>query len=284
MGNTLCCSSSPSRLSSLVGPPTAAVCPPGQCVFTEDWSPATLVGREQVTHDTILVTFRLPRMWKPLGLSTCACVLCRFDEPNGTEPVVRPYTPVSTNAMLGRFQLVIKLYDLGKMSQHLNSLPLGSPVEFRHSGPRVSRQYPFGAKHLTMLAGGTGITPMIQALHAVLGTPGDGTQVSLVFGNKAQEDILCRELLESWSERSGGRLKVTHVLSQAAFDASWRGRKGFITRELLEKHTAPPSEDVLVMVCGPPPMCKGLCGPRDEPELTGILGDMGYTAEQVFKF
>jgi len=31
-------------------------------------------------------------------------------------------------------------------------------------------------------------------------------------------------------------------------------------------------------------MYKLLCGPRDETEITGILGELGYTSNQVYKF
>ena len=39
-----------------------------------------------------------------------------------------------------------------------------------------------------------------------------------------------------------------------------------------------------VFVCGPPAMYESLCGPRDDPELTGILRDLGYSKDQVIKF
>eukprot|EP00931_Biecheleriopsis_adriatica_P026441 TRINITY_DN16097_c0_g1_i1.p1 TRINITY_DN16097_c0_g1~~TRINITY_DN16097_c0_g1_i1.p1 ORF type:complete len:306 (+),score=49.18 TRINITY_DN16097_c0_g1_i1:67-918(+) len=280
-----CCGPSTGTLSGLVGTPIAALAPPGKCVFTEEWSKAKLSSRTQITHDTILVTFDLPDSSKPLGLSTCACLLAKFHEEGGTEPIVRPYTPVSTNAMLGKFQLVIKIYPGGKMSGYLKDLAIGSDVDFKHIDKNVKVQYPFGKKHLTMLVGGTGITPMIQALHAILGTESDTTEVTMIFGNKTKKDILCEDLLDSWSSSSGGRLKVVHVLSDAKDDASWTGETGFISKELMEKHAAPPSADHLVVVCGPPPMYAALCGPREKPEeLTGLLADMGFKAEQVFKF
>ncbi|CAE8634708.1 unnamed protein product [Polarella glacialis] len=226
------------------------------------------------------------------------------------------------------------------MSEHLKGLSIGSDVDFKHIAPNVKIQYPFGKKTITMLVGGTGITPMIQALHAILGTASDTTQVTMIYGNKTQKDILCKELLDAWAANSGGRLKIVHVLSRAKDDASWKGETGHITKEILTTHAAPASDDTLVVVCGPPPMYNAFCGPRDEKELTvvvvvvvvfvvvivavvvivvigvidviavavivavvvivvigvavivvliekeltGILADMGYTAEQVFKF
>eukprot|EP00933_Yihiella_yeosuensis_P061292 TRINITY_DN6409_c0_g1_i1.p1 TRINITY_DN6409_c0_g1~~TRINITY_DN6409_c0_g1_i1.p1 ORF type:complete len:307 (-),score=69.23 TRINITY_DN6409_c0_g1_i1:115-948(-) len=272
------------ELSKIVGSPVAALCPPGQCAFGEDWKAAKLTERVQITHDVILVTFTLPDDSKPLGLSTCACILAKMTEEGSPDPIVRPYTPCSTNALTGKFQLMVKVYEGGKLSGHLNTIAIGTDVEFKHIEKNVKMQYPFNKKKIIMLVGGTGITPMIQALHAILGTEGDTTEVTLFFGNKTQKDILGQELLDTWAKNSNGRLKVVHVLSNADDDATWTGPKGFITKELLEKEGPAKSDDNYVVVCGPPPMYKVFCGPREEAELTGLLADMGYTADQVYKF
>lgn len=42
-----------------------------------------------------------------------------------------------------------------------------------------------------------------------------------------------------------------------------------------------------MFVCGPPPMYKAVCGPKDkgkQGELAGLLAAAGYTPEMVFKF
>ena len=57
----------------------------------------------------------MPDATKPLGLSTCACVLAKADltvaESSGSEgeAVIRPYTPISTNAQIGSFDLLVKV-------------------------------------------------------------------------------------------------------------------------------------------------------------------------------
>merc|ERR1712232_732912 len=145
-------------------------------------------------------------------------------------------------------------------------------------------QYPFGRKNITMIAGGTGITPLMQALHAILGTAGDTTVVTMLYGNKTADDILCKAVLNRWEENSAGRLKIHHILSRLPSGEPWDGLQGPIDKEKISKYTVPPSEDVLVMVCGPPPMYSSLCGPRDDKNLTGALAELGFNAEQVFKF
>ena len=268
--------------STLSSPPHAAVYPAGQCVFGEEWSAAKLVAKERCKETTAILTFELPDTSKPLGLSTCACILAKFDRDGAA--VVRPYTPISTNAMIGRFELLVKIYAQGAMSQYLDGLQIGSSVEFKHIPFNVKVQYPFKPK-VGMLIGGTGIAPMIQALHAILGTADDTTIVSMLYASKVKEDILAQETLEAWAASSEGRFTCKHVLSAEPDGSPWTGARGLITRELIEAHLPAPTDDVVIFVCGPPGMYESLCGPRNEPqELKGILAEMGYTAAQVVKF
>merc|ERR1711957_463021 len=164
-------------------------------------------------------------------------------------------------------------------------------------------QYPFGnPTFIGMIAGGTGIAPMIQALHAILGESMEdrlnetnetiSPKVSLLYGSKTFDDILGKEMLDSWSQTHGDRLSVTHVLSNESEDSigELSGEEhnielGFVRRELIEKAFPGPDSgsDIKIFVCGPPAMYDALCGPRDSEEVTGILGEMGYTSEQVYK-
>jgi len=79
---------------------------------------------------------------------------------------------------------------------------------------------------------------------------------------------------------------VVHVLSNEPKESLWDGARGFISKEMIQSKFGAPSlgEDVLIFVCGPPPMYKAFCGARDDKELSGILADVGYNAQQVFKF
>jgi cytochrome-b5 reductase len=275
------------------GVPTAAYVAPGGCSFAADWAAAPLVSKVAISHDTRIFTFGL-EAGKSLGLSTCACLLMKgVDEPKDAEgaPVIRPYTPVSTNAMLGQFELMVKVYPDGKMSQHLDTLPVGQAMHFKHVGGNVKIQYPFnGKKQIGMIVGGTGITPMIQALHCVLGTKDDTSKVAMLYGSKTSNDILAKETVDAWASSCPDRFNVTHVLSEEpAENSSWAGARGFITREMIEANFPRPDSDCLIFVCGPPALYNVFSGPRDAPgqppsELGGLLKEMGYKTDQVIKF
>ena len=195
------------------------------------------------------------------------------------------------------------------MSSYMTSLtPSASEVSvsFKHIPFNIKIQYPFGSpKFIGMIAGGTGITPMIQAIHAAIGedqldndnhnnndTP-PVPKVSLLFGSRTFDDILGKEMLDAWLHSHGDRLSVTHILSNESEDyiTNLSGEesnieRGYIRRELIEKAFPSPTggSDVKIFVCGPPAMYEALCGPRDSKEVTGVLGEIGYTSEQVYKF
>ena len=171
------------------------------------------------------------------------------------------------------------------MSLQLASLPLGATIDFKHIAFNVKLQYPFRATRLVMLVGGTGIAPMLQALHALLGTRSDLSHTTLVYSSKSSQDILAKRTLDEWQAAHPHRLAVHHTLTREREGSSWEGRRGRIDAPLLHELLPPPSDDVLIFVCGPPSMYDALSGPRTEPgALTGLLADMGYGAHQVVKF
>ena len=77
-----------------------------------------------------------------------------------------------------------------------------------------------------MIAGGTGITPMYQALELLANTPGDDTEVTLLYGNASTEDILMQKELERLEKVADGRLKVgqtcSHPTVHCCFDTGIR--------------------------------------------------------------
>lgn len=87
------------------------------------------------------------------------------------------------------------------------------------------------ADHVVALAGGTGITPFVSMAKDMLDT-GRPKQLTILYGNRREEDILFKEELAALVAKSEGRLRVVHVLS----DEEKPGyEQGFITAELVKK-------------------------------------------------
>lgn len=281
--------------STLTDPPVKSTVPPGECQFGDEFTPVPLLAKFSISPTSYVLRFGLPDKSKSLGLSTCACVLAGIKVNGESEMTVRPYTPISTNAMVGTFDLLIKSYAEGKASSAMTSLNPSTEetsVSFKHISFNVKIQHPYdNPKFIGMIAGGTGISPMLQALHAILGEdvkdPEDSTKVSLLYGSQTADDILGREMLDAWSDSHKEQLMVTHVLSNEPEDSTSveeSMERGFINREMIEKSFPSASSDIKIFVCGPPVMYDVFCGPRSEPEITGLLGEMGYDKTQVVKF
>lgn len=87
-----------------------------------------------------MFTFATPDGVNPLGLCTCGCILACGGEDKEGNPFVRPYTPVSTNDLKGAFELMVKIYPDGNLSQHLNKMRVGDKLKFKHIEFNVKRQ------------------------------------------------------------------------------------------------------------------------------------------------
>ena len=139
-----------------------------------------------------------------------------------------------------------------------------------------------------MVAGGTGITPMYQIIQHLLRNAGDKTQLSLVYANRSEEDILLKKELEML-EREYPRLRVHFVVQEATF--SWQQSIGFVTPAHMETYMPKPGAGK-IFVCGPPGMMKHVSGdkefvkggPPTQGELAGLLKSAGYSENDVFKF
>lgn len=246
-----------------------------------------LVHMEEVSHDVTLYTFGLPKD-TALNLPTCACILLK-----GPNDSVRPYTPISETSKLGSFDLLVKRYPNGAVSQYLHELSIGDRVAFKHIKFNIKAQYPFeGAQNITLLAAGTGITPMYQALLKLMNTPGDSRKVTLLYGSKSKADILLLPELEVMAKAHTDRLKIVHIVGTSPTDsppsewdhvASVQG--GWIDEAKIKEYAAPPANDTLIFVCGLPGMYDALCGPRTEPELAegSVLQRLGYSQKMVAK-
>ncbi|KAJ8436856.1 hypothetical protein Cgig2_026180 [Carnegiea gigantea] len=223
-----------------------------------------------------------------LGLHIASCVITRAptgqDGEGKTKYVIRPYTPISDPDAKGYFDLMIKIYPEGKMSQHFAKLKPGDVLEVK--GPIEKLRYsPNMKKHIGMIAGGSGITPMLQIVEAIVKNPDDNTQVSLVYGNVSQDDILLKQKLDILAAKHPN-FKVFYTVDKPS--NNWGGGVGFVSKDMVTKGLPGPGDETLILVCGPPGMMKHISGDkaqdRSQGELTGILKDLGYTEEMVYKF
>ncbi|KAJ4753487.1 Nitrate reductase [Rhynchospora pubera] len=229
----------------------------------------TLVSKTETSRDTRIFRFALPSSEQVLGLPIGKHIFLHATV-NG-KLRLRKYTPTSLNDEKGHFDLLIKVYfkgenpqfpDGGVMSQHLDSLPIGSTIDIK--GPLGDIEYCGRghflvdgerrfAKRLAMIAGGTGITPIYQVMQAILrDQPDDTTEMHLVYANRSEDDILLREDLDKWSKMYPKQLKVWYVVDEVKHpELGWKYSIGHINEDILKEHLpfsknlTPPTTDLV---------------------------------------
>ncbi|ODV83559.1 hypothetical protein CANARDRAFT_237694 [[Candida] arabinofermentans NRRL YB-2248] len=212
-----------------------------------------LIQKTVLSHNSAIFRFGLPRPTDILGLPTGQHISIGADI-NGKE-IVRSYTPMSLDEdSKGYFDLLIKVYEQGNISKHVDNLKLGETIKVR--GPKGFFTYtPNMVSHFGMVAGGTGITPMFQIIKAIARNPDDHTKVTLLYGNVSEPDILLLpELNEICAKNSN--IKVHHVLNNPP--EGWTGDVGFITKDLIAEKLPAAAPDVQLLLCGPPPMTSAI--------------------------
>ncbi|EKD21306.1 uncharacterized protein L3040_000660 [Drepanopeziza brunnea f. sp. 'multigermtubi'] len=218
-----------------------------------------LTEKTIISHNVAIYRFKLPTEKSILGLpiGQHISIAATLKQPDGTsKEIVRSYTPISGDHQPGFFDLLIKSYPTGNISKHMASLVVGQTIKVK--GPKGAMVYtPNMVRHFGMIAGGTGITPMLQIIRAVIRgrLTGDVTKIDLVFANVNSEDILLKEDLDQLAKEDKD-FNVHYVLNNPP--ENWDGGVGFVTPEMMTKWLPKPAKDVKLLLCGPPPMISAM--------------------------
>ncbi|KAI8343394.1 hypothetical protein BC941DRAFT_344262 [Chlamydoabsidia padenii] len=250
-----------------------------------------LMEVQKINHDTSLFRFQLDNPNDVSGLHTASCVITRYPitKKDGSPGyIIRPYTPTSKEETQGHVDFIVKEYPKGKMSKHFHNLKIGDELEIK--GPIPKYNWSEQCKeNVGMIAGGTGITPMLQVIRHVFDPihNNDKTKVTLIFGNRTEEDILLKEELDGYAKSYPDRFKVIYALDTPP--ANWDGISGYVTKDDIEKHLpAPGTDSSMVFVCGPDPLLATFAGAKNpdksQGEVGGILKELGYDSTNVYKF
>lgn len=244
----------------------------------QQWRPFKLVRKVAVSPNVYRLIFALPRHDDVLGLPTGQHIALRATIDGQT--ISRSYTPVSNNSDLGRIELLIKVYDKGLMTKHLEAMQVGQTIDIR--GPKGSMKYTTSyAKHIGMVAGGTGITPMYQMIRVICADDSDTTKMSLIYANNTEDDILLKDELDGFALQCPDKFQVHYVLAKPS--PGWTGGSGFVTDDMIKEHLPAASDDSKMLLCGPPPMISAM-----KKNLAGLgfkePGAMSKSTDQVFLF
>lgn len=248
-------------------------------VFREKY---TLVGNAK------LFRFELPSPKQKLGYSSCQYIAVRASL--GGKEQVRYYSPVSRYDAPGHIDLVLKVDDQKKgdalsMAHYIDRLEYGQTLEFKgpvgalnlqlamHQPGQWVEQKHAHVRRIGLIAGGVGITPMLQILRSLAHHKRYDIPVKLIYAAEVLEDLLYKDDLERLTKKLP-LFEVTFVLNKPP--EGWKGETGFVNKRIIQEYMFPQSDDLKIVICGPLPMCKAL------KKL--LLEDCAYSQDSFYSF
>ena len=118
-------------------------------------------------------------------------------------------------------------------------------MELRALGPSGAFTVPDDARDVTLIAGGSGITPIVSIAETLRRARPD-VAVRVLYGNRGEDDIIFRERLDALDA------PVTHVLE--APPEGWSGLAGRLDAETIRGWLGDDAPERRYFVCGPEAM------------------------------
>ncbi|KAJ9442753.1 NADH-cytochrome b5 reductase 1 [Diplonema papillatum] len=212
--------------------------------------------------------------------------------PAEEDGAVRLYTPfVSPECSPTEIAILIKCYPKGRLTPRLADAAAGDIVSIGAPLGGLPPGFFAGGSgadlRLKMVAGGTGVTPMLQILYHLVDQQRGGRarqkhgvrSVDLLCSNRTSRDILWQEPLAALAkeaERVGIECTVTHTVSDET-DPGWHGAKGKVSPDMLRRLGVLSAGDrgVKVLICGPLPF---------NESVAHAVATLGFKPEDVHEF
>ena len=275
----------------------------------DEYESFRLVRKEELTPTVRRYVFGLRDPKERPNLPIGHHVSLKYVDEDGKD-VVRSYTPVSGPESPGVVSLVVKVYNPdastsypgGAMSFFLDNMIPGDSILMR--GPKGTMTYEGcgrfvvhktskkaeerrEAKHIVLLCGGTGITPMLRVARGELdkldkqgtkgknkattkkvGDEGEGANVTLLFANSTDGDVPLKPEFDRLQEEHPDRFKVVYIASKVeggergedrvkAWKDNGKNEIGRLSVDMLKRHV-PTTNPTQFLICGPPGFVKAL--------------------------
>jgi ring-1,2-phenylacetyl-CoA epoxidase subunit PaaE len=213
--------------------------------------PLALVGREAVADDAVCLTFAVPPALREAYRFLPGQHIALRATLSGRE-VRRTYSIIDSEH--GEvLRLGLRVQRVGGLSYHLaREVAIGATVEaLTPDGRFVYAPAAGGARRYLMFAAGSGITPLLSIVGAVLAREPD-SRVTLVYGNRTIASTMFAEDLLALKNRHLDRFAIHFLMSREPQDvALLNGRlDGAAVRALAGALIDPVAADE-VYVCGP---------------------------------
>jgi propane monooxygenase reductase subunit len=152
----------------------------------------------------------------------------------------------------GQLEFLIKAYDGGAFAEALKAgIAPGSTIGF--TGPYGSLRIGSTARDVLMVAGGSGMAPVLSLLRQ-LAAEGSTRRIQFFYGARTTEDLFHRDVIDELGSRLAN-FTYTEVLSHAP---SWDGASGWVHEVAGAALASGEVSEPEIYTCGPPPMVDAL--------------------------
>lgn len=224
------------------------------------------------TPDSVSIAFDVPDDLKPAFHHEAGQYLTLKADVDGRE-VRRSYS-ICSGPTESEIRVAIRRVEGGLFSTFANE-DIGPGDEMEVMAPEgrfVLKPDPDRSAHFVCFAAGSGITPILAIVKAVLFCE-PKSSVTVVYGNRSAGTVIFREELEDLKNRYPARLSILHVLSREAQEAPLLS--GRIDREKLDTML-----DRLIDTGGTEAFY--LCGPQEMIEtVSGALQARGVDQKKI---
>jgi ferredoxin-NADP reductase len=178
----------------------------------------------------------------------------------------RAYSVSSDCRTRERFEVTIKRVEGGRVSSHLHAhAAVGMRMRVLGPSGEFART---PARKLVLIAGGSGITPMMALLRTLLPSEPE-LEVSLIYANRGANDVMFAKALTKLEAEHRPRLRIDQVLERPP--PQWSGAIGLADKptlaRLLDAIPLARASDVEFLLCGPAPMMAGARELLDERQI-----------------
>lgn len=201
---------------------------------------------------TVLYRLGFPNNTK-LNINVGEHISIRYIDDNGKQ-IIRQYTPVTTQFHNNYLDLGIKLYPNGAMSQYLRYLPVGSKIQIKGPSGRLQYKYnsiftirkfdkqsksfklhTYNIKNLVLIAGGSGISPILQVLKATYEENNISMNINLFYGASSEYDLAFKKDIDSIQKNRTKNVNVYYAVISKPKYPNHNYIVGYITKDILQE-------------------------------------------------
>ncbi|WP_299754431.1 ferredoxin--NADP reductase [uncultured Pontibacter sp.] len=188
----------------------------------------------------------------------------------------RSYSLSSTPHEAPRLSVTVKRVEGGLLSNYLlDSLQVGQEVKVMEPiGNFCLTCAPTNQRQVLLFGAGSGITPLMSILKAVLREE-PKSNVTLLYGNRDEDSVIFKEQLQQLEVQYQERLHVEYIFSQPREACDHRGRMNqSMIIKILERLQLAKISDGIYYMCGPEGMME---------EVRHALDVLHVPADRIFR-